>query len=181
MELFFCLSTFGELSLSRLTILMNKSKTTIHHHTRALEKNGIVLTREQETKNYREKYYRIHPELQNLMISDEELSLEDLDLKKALRNLSHLYRAFSAFVYSMMNRFSDYLTKYDISDFDQIPENSLSIHIVERKEYLKILKNLRGSISKIDGKSLDPSKARDSYAIVTLFMPYGELFSIDDD
>lgn len=64
---------FGELSLSKLASLVDKTKPTVHHHLQLLITEGIVKEIENLERNqFDPKYYQLNLDISNLFFSEED-------------------------------------------------------------------------------------------------------------
>ena len=178
MQILFYLLTFGELSLSELTKMLGKTKSTINHHTKYLEekKVGILLSREQLTKNYKEKLYRINPIILDFFKSKENI---DYATKKGRLDKSHLiflFQSFTAFMYSIMQRFIHYINDNPSKLPPKALRSSIRIHITDYEQYKKKINAINEIFKDLPVESIYSTPSKNSYAIFTICLPYGEIF-----
>ncbi|MFX0062466.1 MAG: winged helix-turn-helix domain-containing protein [Candidatus Hermodarchaeota archaeon] len=180
MQIYFFLSSFGELSLTNLSTALKRSKTTVHHHTRTLEKKGILIAREEKKKHWIEKYYQMNPEIEHFILLEEKQDqkqaiAEGRILKKHVQNA---IRSIGMAVYSMLNQFVDYLEEQPIERLAaQKLGTAISLSIKGRKEAEDFLEMLDTYINKWKKAKEDKkTPIEDLLAIFTVVLPYGEMF-----
>ncbi|TXT53777.1 MAG: hypothetical protein BAJALOKI2v1_870013 [Promethearchaeota archaeon] len=176
MHLFFYLSTFGEMSLSELSNVLNKPKSTINHHTLFLEEKGILIARERKVKNYTEKLYSLHSSLLKLL--EKQKNLEEAILKGDIstKDLLVFFKSFTAYIYSVLQRFNSYFLEHPKEFIKKSSEITLSLSILEPKHYKKTIREINKIISdnSLNKKNRVPGK--NSYGIFTFSLPYGKIF-----
>jgi DNA-binding transcriptional ArsR family regulator len=62
LKIFIYLTVYQKLTLKQLSEILNKGKTTIHHHIRKLEEKAIIKWEEEESekKKLKTRYYSIN-------------------------------------------------------------------------------------------------------------------------
>ncbi len=178
MQILFYLLTFGELSLSDLTKMLGKTKSTINHHTLNLEDKRIriLLSREQLTKNYKEKFYRINPTILDFFESKEKIDYAIEKEKLDKKHLIFLFQSFTTFMYSIMQRFINYIKDHPNKLPPKAIRSSIRIHIIDYKQYKKKINEINEIFEDLPQESIYSPPSKNSYAIFTISLPYGEIF-----
>lgn len=178
MQILFYLLTFGELSLSDLTKMLRKTKSSVNHHTLKLEDNkvGILLSRERLTKNYKEKFYRINPAILTFLKSKEKIDYAIEKEKFDKKHLIFLFQSFTMFMYSIMQRFINYIKDSPNKLPPKAIRSSIRIHITDYKQSKKIINEINEIFRDLPQESIYSSPSKNSYAIFTIGLPYGEIF-----
>ena len=178
MQILFYLLIFGELSLSELTKMLGKTKSTIHHHTKYLEdeKIRILLSREQITKNYKEKFYEINPVIMDFIKSKEKIddAISQRQIKKD--HLIYFFQSFTAFMYSIMQRFIHYIKNSPDELPSKVFKSSIRINITDFGQYKKKMRAINEIFKDLPKESMYSKPSKNSYAIFTICLPYGEIF-----
>ncbi|MFX1252436.1 MAG: winged helix-turn-helix domain-containing protein [Promethearchaeota archaeon] len=180
MQIYFFLSSFGELSLTNLSKVLKRSKTTVHHHTRTLEKKGILIAREEKKKHWVEKYYQMNPEIEHFILLEEkqDQSQAIAEGRISKKHIQNAIRSIGMTIYSMLNQFVDYLEEQPIEDLaTQKLGTAISLSIKGRKEAEDFLEMIDKYIKKWKKPKEDETPPiEDLLAIITVVLPYGEIF-----
>ncbi len=177
MQIFFYLITFQELSLSELALVLQKPKTTVHHHVRFLEKKKVLISREVSVKNFKEKIYSLNPTLVDL-IQDQGTVMkesEGYDAEFSLTHMIHAVRAFSAFILSIMERFATLMEIEGDHLKETFTDSFFMILIKPKDTYLEIIEKIKEIMNSEDNTS-ESQLDEDTWVITLSGTPYGMLF-----
>ena len=178
MQLLFYLISFGEQSLTSLSRLLGKPKTTVHHHTRSLEEKGILLVRKEKVKNYVENYYRLNDQILRAIAQQQALqkAVDKGEISK--ENIASMFKAFSAFTYAILERFSTYFLKSFDPSKDALEKATFQLSITTYEKYWKIIKKIKEFAAELDqeDKVQEIKAPKDSWALIVIGVPYSKMF-----
>ncbi len=177
MQIFFYLVTFQEISLSDLSSILRKPKTTVHHHVRQLEKKGILIAREETVKNYKEKYYSLNSDLMSFIREhgSEEHSIDNENF--SIVHVVHAIKAYSSFLHAILERFAVIVETEHEQWKDTFLHSNFMIVVTSQEKYSRIMEKIKEAINSESSSDEQASCVdENSWVIALAGMPYGLLF-----
>ena len=169
-----------ELSLTDLTKLLNRSKTTVHHHVQALEKSGILIGRTEKTKNYKVKFYIVKPEIASLFSSSSQINLHINHNNQSQQQEAFYYiKAFSAFFYSILERYATFINNITSVTNLGLMKGAVVFCLTDEPGSKQLLQQITESLNSIPNITNKLQPNADSWAFMMAVVPYGKMIDID--
>ncbi|MFX0182121.1 MAG: helix-turn-helix domain-containing protein [Candidatus Hodarchaeota archaeon] len=94
LDIFFLLSIYGELSLTDLSTLLDKSKPALHRHIKKMINAGLLVESKEEKVrgSIKAKFYRLSIDVREYFSPTDRMALLDTeDPDKRLENIKHIF------------------------------------------------------------------------------------------
>jgi DNA-binding transcriptional ArsR family regulator len=176
MQIYFYLSMFKELSLNEICNYLDKSKTTVHHHTKDLEEKAYINVRTQITKNYTESYYSLPQELTQFLEKDINFEKKILEGTITAQQISVIFQSFSSFIFALLQRFSVYLEQQPQRIPTDFPLSLIEMLIIDEKTYQKGIKSIRDLFQKMARSNQSKSQTDKAFIVGAVSVPFSRLF-----
>jgi len=179
MQIILYLFIFHEISLSQMTELLQRPKTTLHHHLNQLENENYIESREQKTKNYREKLYKIHPYLLKFIKSEDNLMKINIKTNQK-HTLMFIIKSFSTYITTVLDRLFNLVNISSENNVESLNEVFLRVYHIEKNQYQSAREKITQLFQDLKKEKIISTKKahlKESYIIFNIFAPYGNLFS----
>lgn len=137
-EIFFLLNIFGELNLTELSRMMNKSKPALHRQLQIMIESGIIKeSKEVKVRgSIKAKFYKLEVDLLNIEINREELlAVEDDKLRtENVKKIIQLERS----KYLITRAYIDYIDRYldQLEELLNVPPDKIDWDFFTKDEFL---------------------------------------------
>jgi DNA-binding transcriptional ArsR family regulator len=146
-EIFFLLNIFGELNLTELSSMMNKSKPALHRHLQIMLEAGIIKESKEEKVrgSIKAKFYKLEIDLLNIQINREQL-LEVEDDKLRTENVKKIIQLERS-KYLITRAYLDYIDRYldQLEELLCVPPDKIDWDFFTKDEFL-----LKGQDFRVD-------------------------------